>query len=213
MKCTAVVTAGFLLTSMAFNSNGNKGVACGLGNIQKIKDGEPLVERTFCSRCFTTLVDDTSLPNRNGTLRVVEALPLPPAFQEWRKIMRNLEIDIETYSSVNLQKSGVYRYVEADDFEILLFGYSVDGGEVMLVDLVSGEKIPKKILDALTDENITKWAFNAQFERVCLSRYLGYPFGYYLNPSSWNFNGMSAIWDFPFPYKVCVPFFALKSKS
>lgn len=106
--------------------------------------------------------------------------------------MKNLEIDIETYSSVNLQKSGVYRYVEADDFEILLFGYSVDGGEVMVVDLVSGEKIPQKILDALTDENITKWAFNAQFERVCLSRYLGYPFGYYLNPSSWK---CSMVWS------------------
>ncbi|WP_418791777.1 DNA polymerase [Phosphitispora sp. TUW77] len=106
--------------------------------------------------------------------------------------MKNLEIDIETYSSVNLQKSGVYRYVEADDFEILLFGYSVDGGEVMVVDLVSGEKIPKKILDALTDENITKWAFNAQFERVCLSRYLGYSFGYYLNPSSWK---CSMVWS------------------
>lgn len=106
--------------------------------------------------------------------------------------MKNLEIDIETYSSVNLQKSGVYRYVEADDFEILLFGYSIDGGEVMVVDLVNGEKIPKKILDALTDENITKWAFNAQFERVCLSRYLGYPFGYYLNPSSWK---CSMVWS------------------
>jgi DNA polymerase len=106
--------------------------------------------------------------------------------------MKNLEIDIETYSSVNLQKSGVFRYVEADDFEILLFGYSVDGGEVMVVDLVSGEKIPKKILNALTDENITKWAFNAQFERVCLSRYLGYPFGYYLNPSSWK---CSMVWS------------------
>jgi len=106
--------------------------------------------------------------------------------------MKNLEIDIETYSSVNLQKSGVYRYVEADDFEILLFGYSIDGGEVMVVDLVNGEKIPKKILDALTNENITKWAFNAQFERVCLSRYLGYPFGYYLNPSSWK---CSMVWS------------------
>lgn len=106
--------------------------------------------------------------------------------------MKNLEIDIETYSSVNLQKSGVYRYVEADDFEILLFGYSIDGGEVMVINLVNGEKIPKKILDALTDENITKWAFNAQFERVCLSRYLGYPFGYYLNPSSWR---CSMVWS------------------
>lgn len=106
--------------------------------------------------------------------------------------MKNLEIDIETYSSINLQKSGVYRYVEADDFEIMLFGYSVDGGEVKVIDLMAGEKIPSDILDALTDEDITKWAFNAQFERVCLSRYIGYPFGSYLNPSSWK---CSMVWS------------------
>ena len=106
--------------------------------------------------------------------------------------MKNLEIDIETYSSINLQKSGVYRYVEADDFEIMLFGYSVDGGEVKVIDLMAGEKIPSDMLDALTDEDITKWAFNAQFERVCLSRYLGYPFGSYLNPSSWK---CSMVWS------------------
>ena len=106
--------------------------------------------------------------------------------------MKNLEIDIETYSSINLQKSGVYRYVEADDFEIMLFGYSVDGGEVKVIDLMAGEKIPSDILDALTDEDITKWAFNAQFERVCLSRYLGYPFGSYLKPSSWK---CSMVWS------------------
>jgi len=106
--------------------------------------------------------------------------------------MKNLEIDIETYSSVNLQKSGVYRYVEADDFEILLFGYSIDGGEVTVVDLAKGERIPQKILDALTDEEVTKWAFNAQFERVCLSRYLGYPYGEYLSPSLWK---CSMVWS------------------
>lgn len=106
--------------------------------------------------------------------------------------MRSLEIDIETYSSINLQKSGVYRYVGADDFEILLFGYSVDGGEVMVVDLAIGEKIPQIILDALTDEKVTKWAFNAQFERVCLSRYLGHPCGEYLNPSAWK---CSMVWS------------------
>ena len=106
--------------------------------------------------------------------------------------MKNMEIDIETYSSINLQKSGVYRYVEADDFEIMLFGYSVDGGEVKVIDLMAGEKIPGDILDALTDEDITKWAFNAQFERVCLSRYLGYPFRSYLNPSSWK---CSMVWS------------------
>jgi DNA polymerase len=106
--------------------------------------------------------------------------------------MKNLEIDIETYSSISLQKSGVYSYVEADDFEIMLFGYSVDGGEVKVIDLMAGEKIPGEILDALTNEKVTKWAFNAQFERVCLSRYLGYPFGSYLNPSSWK---CSMVWS------------------
>ena len=94
--------------------------------------------------------------------------------------MKSLSIDIETFSSVNLAKSGVYRYVEAPDFEMLLFGYSADGGEVQVVDLACGEKIPSQILAALTDETVTKWAFNASFERVCLSRYLGLPTGEYL---------------------------------
>lgn len=86
--------------------------------------------------------------------------------------MRNISIDIETYSSRSLQKCGVYKYVESPDFEILLFGYSVDGGPVSVIDLAAGEKIPEEVLDALTDDEVTKWAFNAQFERVCLSRFL-----------------------------------------
>ena len=86
--------------------------------------------------------------------------------------MRNLEIDIETYSSVSLQKCGVYKYAESPDFEILLFGYSADGGEVRVIDLASGETLPADVLSALTNDSVTKWAFNAQFERVCLSRYL-----------------------------------------
>ncbi|NDL68520.1 DNA polymerase [Anaerotalea alkaliphila] len=106
--------------------------------------------------------------------------------------MKSISIDLETYSSVNLQKSGIYRYCESHDFEILLFGYSVDGGEVIVVDLAKGEKIPQIILDALTDEKVAKWAFNAQFERVCLSRYLGHPCGEYLNPSSWK---CSKVWS------------------
>ena len=105
--------------------------------------------------------------------------------------MKSLSIDIETYSSVNLTKSGVYRYVEAPDFEILLFGYSVDGGEVQVIDLVCGEKIPADILGALTDESVTKWAFNAGFERVCLSRYIGLPTGEYIVPASWH---CSMVW-------------------
>lgn len=100
--------------------------------------------------------------------------------------MKNLSIDIETYSSVNLAKSGVYRYVEAPDFEVLLFGYSVDGAPVTVVDLTAGETLPADVRSALTDPAVTKWAFNAQFERVCLSRYLGYPTGQYLDPSSWH---------------------------
>ena len=86
--------------------------------------------------------------------------------------IRTLSCDLETFSSVNLAKCGVYKYAESPDFEILLFGYAVDGGEVQVVDLAQGESIPDEILDALTDESVTKWAFNASFERVCLSRYL-----------------------------------------
>ncbi|WP_295163307.1 DNA polymerase [Selenomonas sp. F0473] len=86
--------------------------------------------------------------------------------------MESLSIDLETRSSVDIGKSGVYRYAEAEDFAILLFGYSVDGGAVQVIDLANGDRISKEILDALTDERIIKWAFNANFERVCLSRYL-----------------------------------------
>ena len=86
--------------------------------------------------------------------------------------MKSLSVDLETRSSVDIGKSGVYRYTVAEDFAILLFGYSVDGGAVQVIDLASGEQIPQEILDALTDDNIIKWAFNANFERVCLSRYL-----------------------------------------
>ena len=106
--------------------------------------------------------------------------------------MKNLEIDIETFSSVNLAKSGVYRYVESPDFEILLFGYSIDGGEVKVIDLASGETLPKEIHDALGDESVTKWAFNAQFERICLSRFLDYPTGDYLDPEGWK---CSMVWS------------------
>src|SRR5574344_542860 len=84
----------------------------------------------------------------------------------------NISIDIETFSDIDLNKCGVYKYAESPNFEILLFGYAVDGSEVQVVDLACGEEIPADIIDALTDDDITKWAFNANFERVCLSRYL-----------------------------------------
>ena len=99
--------------------------------------------------------------------------------------MKTLSIDIETYSDQNLAKCGVYRYVESPVFEILLFSYSVDGQPVQIVDLACGEKIPDEVITALEDEAVTKWAFNANFERICLSRFLGYPTGDYLKPESW----------------------------
>jgi len=86
--------------------------------------------------------------------------------------VKTLSIDIETYSEADLNRTGVYRYAEDPSFEILLFGYSADGGEVQVVDLARGEKIPVEVLDALTDDAVIKAAFNANFERVCLSRYL-----------------------------------------
>ena len=93
------------------------------------------------------------------------------AFLEVKR-MKTISIDIETYSDVNLAKCGVYKYAESPDFEILLFGYAVDGREVKVVDLAQGKTLPEEILEALTDDSIIKWAFNANFERVCLSRYL-----------------------------------------
>ena len=124
--------------------------------------------------------------------------------------IKQLSCDIETFSSVDLKKSGVYKYAESPDFEILLFGYSVDGGEVQVIDFMAGEALPPDILDALTDDNVQKWAFNANFERVCLSRHLSDmgtsldPFAdnhhsadilglaRYLNPESWR---CSMIWS------------------
>ena len=115
--------------------------------------------------------------------------------------MKTLSLDLETYSSVDLGKSSVYRYVESPDFDILLLGYCADGGEVQVVDLAQGEQIPTEVIDALTDERVCKWAFNAQFERVCLSQWLrrnGYPLRNeryaapddpcmaYLNPAGWH---------------------------
>ncbi len=102
--------------------------------------------------------------------------------------MRCISIDIESYSDVDLSKCGVYKYSSSPNFEILLFGYSVDGGDVQVVDLCQGEEIPVDILAALSDESVTKWAFNAMFERVCLSNYLGE----WLEPESWK---CSMVWS------------------
>ena len=104
--------------------------------------------------------------------------------------MRSLSIDIETFSTENLSRSGVYRYAEAPEFRVLLFGYKADDGEVSVCDLESGEDLPDEVLEALLDDSVIKWAFNASFERVCLSRYLWdlhlLPDGEYLSPVSWR---------------------------
>jgi DNA polymerase len=86
--------------------------------------------------------------------------------------LKTLSIDIETYSDVSLGKCGVYKYAESPTFEILLFGYAVDGGEVKTIDLAQGERLPPELIDALVSDEVVKWAYNANFERVCLSRYL-----------------------------------------
>ena len=120
--------------------------------------------------------------------------------------IKTLSLDLETYSDVDLGKCGVYRYAESPSFKVLLFGYAINGGEVHVIDLALGEKVPEDILNALTNNSITKWAFNASFERVCLSYWLRkhYPdrfssysipedtVGDYLNPSSWR---CSMIWS------------------
>ena len=119
--------------------------------------------------------------------------------------IKSLSIDLETYSDVDLSKCGVYKYTESDNFEILLFAYSINHGDVEVVDLAQGEKLPIEIIKALVDDGITKWAYNASFERVCLSRYISryYPEYFisysinedtvneFLNPSSWR---CSMIW-------------------
>lgn len=120
--------------------------------------------------------------------------------------MKYISIDIETYSDVDLQKCGVYRYTQSANFEILLFGYAVDGGAVQVTDLACGEKVPVEIIKALTDDSVTKWAFNSSFERVCLSVWLqrNYPQYFrsysinedtvrdYLDPAAWK---CSMVWS------------------
>ena len=106
--------------------------------------------------------------------------------------MKNLSLDLETFSSADLNKTGVYRYAESPDFAILLFGYSIDGGDVQVVDLASGEAVPETVIAALTDDNVEKWAFNSTFERVCLSRFIGLSTGEYIDPTSWK---CSMVWS------------------
>lgn len=119
--------------------------------------------------------------------------------------IQSLSLDLETFSDVDLQKCGVYKYAQSPNFEILLFGVSVNGGEVVVYDLAQGDTVPMEIVEALTDDTVTKWAYNAAFERICLSVWLqrNYPayfhsysidedtVGDYLDPSAWK---CSMIW-------------------
>jgi DNA polymerase len=108
--------------------------------------------------------------------------------------MHVISIDIETFSDIDLGKCGVYRYAESPSFDILLFSYSMDDGQIKLIDLASGEKLPEEIINALMDESIIKTAFNANFERVCLMKYLCRVLGkeVYLDPSSWRCSEVQA---------------------
>ena len=106
--------------------------------------------------------------------------------------MKTLSLDLETFSSADLSKTGVYRYAESPGFAVLLFGYSVDGGDVRVVDIDSGETVPEDVIAALTDDTVEKWAFNSSFERICLSRFIGLPTGEYIDPTSWK---CSMVWS------------------
>lgn len=115
-------------------------------------------------------------------------------------MIKEMSIDLETYSDVDISKCGAYKYAESENFEILLFGVSIDGGDVQVFNLACGDTIPDDILAALSDYTVTKWAFNANFERICLSNWLrkhhpahfkGYsipedPASKYLDPTSWK---------------------------
>lgn len=93
-----------------------------------------------------------------------------------------MAIDIETYSDISLPDCGVHRYVSSEQFEILLFAYSIDEGEIQVIDLASGEKMPEEVMDLLMDDSVIKTAFNAAFERTCINRY----FGLSLPPEVWR---------------------------
>ena len=99
-----------------------------------------------------------------------------------------LSMDIECFSDVDLIKCGVYAYADSPAFEILLFAYSFDGGETQIIDLAQGEKLPAEVEDAIFDVSVTKTAYNANFERTCLSKY----FGRYLPPESWHCSAVQA---------------------
>lgn len=108
------------------------------------------------------------------------------------KTMKKLSCDIETFSDVDLIRCGVYKYADSPNFEMLLFAYAVDDGDVHIIDIAGGEELPEKIIQVIKSDTVVKTAYNAQFERVCLSRYLKLPEGEYLNPQSWYCTAVQA---------------------
>ena len=108
------------------------------------------------------------------------------------RAMKKLSCDIETFSDVDLIRCGVYKYADSPNFEMLLFAYAADDGDVHIIDIAGGEELPEKIIQAIKSDTVVKTAYNAQFERVCLSRYLKLPEGEYLNPQSWYCTAVQA---------------------
>ena len=108
------------------------------------------------------------------------------------KTMKKLSCDIETFSDVDLIRCGVYKYADSPNFEMLLFAYAVDDGDVHIIDIAGGEELPEEIIQVIKSDTVVKTAYNAQFERVCLSRYLKLPDGEYLNPQSWYCTAVQA---------------------
>ena len=108
------------------------------------------------------------------------------------KTMKKLSCDIETFSDVDLIRCGVYKYADSPNFEMLLFAYAVDDGDVHIIDIAGGEELPEEIIQVIKSDIVVKTAYNAQFERVCLSRYLKLPEGEYLNPQSWYCTAVQA---------------------
>ena len=147
-----------------FNKNGQVGIGCGINNLQN-GDGEYISINSEPEDDFSVIEDD---------------------FEELRII---LAVDIETKSSVDLTKCGVYAYTEAKDFEILLIAYAFDDEPVSVIDIKSGDLIPSRVKKALLNPKIIKSAFNANFERVCLSKY----FNVYLKPESFECSQVKAL--------------------
>lgn len=141
------------------------------------------------SNIISTLPPNVAVLTSAGIQMSLEALDIAKEFatdeyfvEHANDKIESLGIDIETYSSADLTSTGVYKYVEAEDFQILLFAYSVNNSPVRIVDLAMGEQLPPEILGALTDANVLKTAYNASFERICIGKYLGK----YLSPDDWD---------------------------